>query len=269
MIFRDEAPYLKEWIEFHRLVGVQHFYLCSHNSTDHYKEVLEPYINSGLVELSEIETEEEGDNVVFFTTNLQCGFYTKCLKDSRGISKWIAFLDSDEFLFPTEDFSLLNILKDYEECVGIGVNWQMFGTSWVEKIQDHELLIEVLTRCMPSNCPLNSTIKSIIRPEAVIKFANPHFAIYRPGVYQVNTDKVPFVGAHSPYVQVNKLRINHYWLRDEFYFHHYKIPRRLKWGHPIQSLMQCHKLLNSDENTSILRFVPKLREILIESATDK
>lgn len=25
-IFRDEAPYLAEWIEFHRLVGVEHFY---------------------------------------------------------------------------------------------------------------------------------------------------------------------------------------------------------------------------------------------------
>ena len=26
-IYRDEAPYLVEWIEFHRLVGVEHFYL--------------------------------------------------------------------------------------------------------------------------------------------------------------------------------------------------------------------------------------------------
>ena len=26
-IYRDEAPYLREWIEFHRLVGVEHFFL--------------------------------------------------------------------------------------------------------------------------------------------------------------------------------------------------------------------------------------------------
>lgn len=31
-IFQDEAAYLKEWIEFHKLVGVQHFYLYNHAS---------------------------------------------------------------------------------------------------------------------------------------------------------------------------------------------------------------------------------------------
>lgn len=24
-IFQDEAPYLKEWIEYHKLIGVEHF----------------------------------------------------------------------------------------------------------------------------------------------------------------------------------------------------------------------------------------------------
>ncbi len=27
-IFKDEADYLKEWIEFHRIVGVEHFYMA-------------------------------------------------------------------------------------------------------------------------------------------------------------------------------------------------------------------------------------------------
>ena len=26
-VYRDEGPYLREWIEFHRLVGVERFYL--------------------------------------------------------------------------------------------------------------------------------------------------------------------------------------------------------------------------------------------------
>lgn len=33
-IFKDEAPYLAEWIEFHRLVGVEHFFLYDNLSTD-------------------------------------------------------------------------------------------------------------------------------------------------------------------------------------------------------------------------------------------
>ena len=31
-IFKNEAPYLKEWIEFNHLVGVEHFYLYNNNS---------------------------------------------------------------------------------------------------------------------------------------------------------------------------------------------------------------------------------------------
>ena len=33
-IFKNEAPYMKEWIEYHLLVGVDHFYLYNNNSTD-------------------------------------------------------------------------------------------------------------------------------------------------------------------------------------------------------------------------------------------
>ena len=50
-IFKNEALYLKEWIEFHRIVGVEHFYLYNNNSDDNYREVLEPYIKRNIVTL--------------------------------------------------------------------------------------------------------------------------------------------------------------------------------------------------------------------------
>ncbi len=52
-IFRDEAPFLEEWIEYHRMIGVEHFYLYNHLSADHYYEVLRPYIQEGIVELKD------------------------------------------------------------------------------------------------------------------------------------------------------------------------------------------------------------------------
>jgi len=50
-IYRDEAFYLREWIEFHRLVGVERFYLYDNFSEDNHREVLAPYIESGIVVL--------------------------------------------------------------------------------------------------------------------------------------------------------------------------------------------------------------------------
>ena len=33
-LYQDEAPYMREWIEFHRLMGVEHFFLYDHDSAD-------------------------------------------------------------------------------------------------------------------------------------------------------------------------------------------------------------------------------------------
>ena len=50
-IVKNEASYLDEWIEFHRLVGVEHIYLYDNGSTDQTREVVAPYISQGFVTL--------------------------------------------------------------------------------------------------------------------------------------------------------------------------------------------------------------------------
>ncbi|MCI9362446.1 MAG: glycosyltransferase family 92 protein, partial [Hungatella sp.] len=52
-IFKDESSVLREWIEYHLIVGVEHFYLYNNDSIDNYKEILDPYINKGIVTLIE------------------------------------------------------------------------------------------------------------------------------------------------------------------------------------------------------------------------
>ena len=51
----NEAPYLDEWISYHWAIGVGHFYLYDHGSTDAPQgsvvALLEPYIRRGLVTL--------------------------------------------------------------------------------------------------------------------------------------------------------------------------------------------------------------------------
>ena len=86
-IYRDEAPYLREWVEFHRLVGVEHFYLYNNGSTDEHREALAPFLEEGVAEVLED----------FYPGQL--GAYQHCLEERRDESRWIAFVDIDEFLF--------------------------------------------------------------------------------------------------------------------------------------------------------------------------
>ena len=44
-IFRNEADYLKEWIEFHLMVGVDRLFLYDNNSSDNFRPILRPYID--------------------------------------------------------------------------------------------------------------------------------------------------------------------------------------------------------------------------------
>lgn len=257
-IFQDEAQYLPEWIEFHRLMGVQHFYLFNNLSIDQYKALLQPYIKEGLVDL--IEWPYSGQNLKEWNP-IQCSAYEYALRLTRHRVKWVAFLDVDEFLFPTRANNLLEFLSGYEDCSGITANWVMFGTSWVPKIPSNKLLIEMLRLRGPENLRGNTHVKSIVRPERVRGCNNPHFFIYLPGFHQVNADKVPFQGPFSPYIALDKIRINHYWSRDEYYLNAFKIPRQKKWDVDTTHFSEFIQLLNQETDETILRFAPRLREI--------
>ena len=44
-IFYNEAQYIKEWIEFHLMVGVDRLFLYDNGSSDHFQSILKPYID--------------------------------------------------------------------------------------------------------------------------------------------------------------------------------------------------------------------------------
>ena len=47
--FKNENPYLKDWIEYHVKVGVDHFYLYDQDGSEEAKEILRPYEENGIV----------------------------------------------------------------------------------------------------------------------------------------------------------------------------------------------------------------------------
>lgn len=255
-IFQNEAPYLKEWIEFHRLVGVKHFYLYNNLSTDRYKAVLNPYIKSGVVEL--IEWPYLSSNVSEWN-RIQTDAYRDAIKRSRGNAKWLAILDTDEFLFPVEMDDLGAFLTGYMEYAVVCANWQMYGTSDVEKIFPGHLLIEDLIYKGPEDYPENIHVKSIVRPELVQDICNPHHCILKPNQLQVNSNKQSFTGPYA-HVVINKIRINHYWTRDLDFFHRVKLGRRSKWSDEIS--LQRASMINCVEDTTIHKYVPRLKKAM-------
>ncbi|MBA3603349.1 MAG: glycosyltransferase family 92 protein [Parachlamydiaceae bacterium] len=254
-IFQNEAPYLKEWIEYHKIVGAKHFYLYNNFSQDHYLTVLKPYISTGMVELIDW-TEPD------FQSYGQRMAYMDAIYKARGSAKWLAIIDIDEYLVPKANETIPELLSQFEKegIGGVAINWQMFGTSYVPYINENQLLTEVLTLKAVEEHSENEHIKSIVRPEYVIEPPGIHNFNYRDGYFQVNTDHEAFTGAISPYIATDKMQINHYWAKDEAFFTSVKIPRRLNWGESMENIENRLNELNKVHDTSIDPYLPTLRQ---------
>lgn len=260
-IFQNEDRFLKEWLDFYRVQGVDHFYLYNNLSEDDYQDVLKPYIQEGLVELVDWPYASQPGNEADWT-RIQAEAYRDGLNRANGQSKWVAIIDTDEFLFPKEG-NLKTFLKDYNNSSGLLVNWQTFGTSHVERIPDEQLMIETLLFQANPDSKVNTFCKSIVRPEAVKTCIDPHSVVYYPWAYGVDPDKYvfPWKFHQSHPVKIDKVRINHYWARDEEFFNTHKLARYENWGNNKQTFMKRNDEANQVENREIISWVAKVRQL--------
>lgn len=240
-IFQNDAKYLPEWIEFHVDRGVEHFYMYNNLSTDDYKGILQPYIDSGLVDLIEWPySYTQMDQWI----PIQCAAYLDCIKKIKYTDRWCAFLDTDEFLFSPTNRDLKVTLKDYQSFSAIGVNWVMYGTSHVQTIPEGENIRDYLLLRSQLDFYGNCTPKSIVKPIDVDNCVNPHSFILKKNRVTVNENKVPFPPNFSLKNSTHKLRINHYWSRDMDYFYNQKVPRRVRWYGNADDQIQIESQLN-------------------------
>ena len=206
-IYRNEAPYLREWIEFHRLVGVERFFLYDNRSTDEHREALAPYVAEGTV-VAHDWPEVPG----------QITAYGHCLEQHRDEARWIAFLDLDEFLFSPTLEPVARILEDYEDYPAVMVNRLNFGSSG-HKTRPEGLVIENYLHRLPDSDDNSRHAKSIVDPSRTVgpRGMNPHCFIYEDG-WAVNEEFKPI--DHQPFgfvdmISFERLRLNHYIIKSE------------------------------------------------------
>jgi hypothetical protein len=202
-IAKNEGVNFKEWLDYHISIGVEHFYIYDNCSTDNTKDVLKPYIDSGVV------TYRYWD----FEAPCQLTSYNNALDLYKEDSRWIAFIDIDEFLKPISK-SLPEVLKNYEEFGGLGVNWLIYGSSGHDRRPDGGIL-ENYKQHSNYDFSANLHIKSIVNPRAVKEFINPHFCTFNDGHFCVNENKEIISGPWTKAYSGNVIRINHYYCKSK------------------------------------------------------
>ncbi len=168
-IMKNEGDYIREWLEYHILLGIRKFFLYDNGSTDMTRVLIQPYVKSGMVEY------------IFWPGKAQqLRVYNDALEKHRLDCRFLGFIDIDEFVFQTGKIDLLTLLNglftDYQ-VAAVGINWRMYGSSFWETKPVGGVLKNFVYRAADSY-EHNEHIKSFVNPRRCWYMRNAHYGVH-------------------------------------------------------------------------------------------
>ena len=150
---RNEAPYILEWLAYHRGIGVERFLVYSNDCDDGTDAMLNRLDEMGVI------THVRNDKI----TN--AGVQWTALKRAdkhpiKGKADWIMFADVDEFVNVKVGSGHLDDLRAAApDATAFALTWRMYGNDSRVEIED-ELVIDQFTRCasFPCYAPITSSM---------------------------------------------------------------------------------------------------------------
>ena len=197
LIVRDDHEYIEEWIDYHRMLGIEHFYITDNLSSPPLEKTLRKYIEEGVVTYQ-------------YDTRVkpQIKVYNECMEMYGDENKWIAFIDSDEFLVLKKHRNISDFMNNYEEYGALSVCWYLFGSNG--HIKKQKSIINSYTK----RSWRSDAYKTIVQPKTVIKYSIHNVEKHKEGYYTVDEQKCRVSGALVKNESTEYIQLNHYVLRS-------------------------------------------------------
>ena len=208
-IAKNESDYIREWVAFHKAVGVDNIILFDNDSTDNMKEEIDPFIQQGYVLYHTINGKAQQFNA-----------YNEALRRYTYKFRYMAFIDCDEYLFPVnKNENIVTVIKKVfsqdKNAGGIGVNWAMYGSSGHEKKPQGLCIENFVWRAKTPGGKGTNVIKTICKPDLVVQFNHPHYPVYKWGNYCISIDGKRIPQWRNEITDYTGLRINHYFTKSK------------------------------------------------------
>lgn len=148
---KNEAPYIVEWVAYHRAMGVDNFLIYTNDCTDGTDEVLGRLMEMGILE------HRNNDN--WKGNSPQQHALNKSLKEPLiQNAEWIAHIDVDEFMnVRTGNGTLEDLFAAVPDATNIAMTWRLFGHNGVTRLSD-DFVIDQFDTCAPKYCPKPHTV---------------------------------------------------------------------------------------------------------------
>lgn len=252
-MFKNESIFLEEWIKYHLVIGIDHFYMYNNNSDDNFLEILNPYIDSGIVDL-----------INWPYQSSQMLAYEDCYKKNKSETNWLTFIDIDEFVCPISSDNIKSWLQSYSNYPGVAVYWKQFGSNGKLIHDKTNFVIEQYTQCWPKHSTFTKMFCNM--DFQMIDFSNPH--IIRSKISGINTPpvnqfkKIITLGINRCSGKNNStIQINHYWGKaydsfqeklDNTDIHFYEDS---EMNQVRKRLLKSHEAMCTDRDYTIQRFL--------------
>lgn len=124
-IAKNENLYIREWVEYHKTLGIDHITIYDNNDIDgeYFHDVLSDYIKTGFC------------NIIDYRGRKVCQLaaYNDYYQKYNSLFDWIAFIDCDEFITLGKNAkgTLKSILhsKRFIFYQMLHINWMCFGDN--------------------------------------------------------------------------------------------------------------------------------------------
>jgi hypothetical protein len=169
LICKDENQYLKEWIDYHRDLGFNHFFIYDNNSRIPISKTIDKQPDCTVIVWKDDKLGKQNR-----------AYFDCCQKNKQ--YDWILFIDTDEFLILKKHKTVQEFLGYYKSFLAVGLNWICYTSSGyenrVEWFKYHKHI--------PLTDQINQHIKSFVKPR-YIKYPPPD--PYKFSIVTVNEHK--------------------------------------------------------------------------------
>ena len=125
LICKDEEEYVDEWIRYHELAGVRHFYIYDNDSSDNTATKARAHNRAGTTVI--VHPWRLKANAGQCAVCPQSAAYTHAVLCYGHKHRWMAFIDADEFIVPRQHGTIIEALERLDRHSNISLSWSQFG----------------------------------------------------------------------------------------------------------------------------------------------
>ena len=148
---KNEAPYILEWVAYHRAIGVDHFLIYTNGCEDGTTKILDLLQALGVL--------QHRDNNDWSGNSPQQHALNNALREEVVINAdWLIHIDVDEFMnIRCGNGTLDDFFAAAPDATNVAMTWRLFGHNGIARLDD-QLVIDQFDACAPKYCPKPHTV---------------------------------------------------------------------------------------------------------------